>query len=119
MKKKRIYRATLLFAQHDLLAIPVVDADGCLKGLVTVDDIVDVVQEEATEDAQKFGGMEALDAPYLKTGFLKMIRKRAGWLGCAFLWRDADGHRHGQFRRRDHARSGLGTLRSVDHLERR
>lgn len=53
-----------LFAQHDLAAIPVVDAQHRIKGIVTVDDIVDVFQEEATEDIQKFGGMEALDAPY-------------------------------------------------------
>src|SRR5204862_5483012 len=69
-----------LFAQHNLVAIPIVDAGGCMKGVVTVDDIVDVVQEEATEDIQKLGGLEALDAPYLQTGFWKMVRKRAGWL---------------------------------------
>ena len=49
-------------------AIPVVDADGRMKGIVTVDDIVDVVEEEATEDIQKIGGIEALDAPYLQVG---------------------------------------------------
>jgi magnesium transporter len=74
-----------LFAQHDLLAIPVVDAEGRMKGLVTVDDIVDVVQEEATEDIQKFGGMEALDAPYLNIAFARMVQKRAGWLAALFL----------------------------------
>jgi magnesium transporter len=74
-----------LFAQHDLVAIPVVDAEGRMKGIVTVDDIVDVVQEEATEDIQKFGGMEALDAPYLQIGLSRMIRKRAGWLAALFL----------------------------------
>jgi magnesium transporter len=74
-----------LFAQHDLVAIPVIDADGRMKGIVTVDDIVDVVQEEATEDIQKFGGMEALDAPYLQIGLGRMIRKRAGWLAALFL----------------------------------
>jgi magnesium transporter len=74
-----------LFAQHDLLAIPVVDAEGRMKGLVTVDDIVDVVEEEATEDIHKFGGMEALDAPYLKVAFGRMVKKRAGWLAALFL----------------------------------
>ena len=74
-----------IFAQHDLLAIPVIDAEMRMKGLVTVDDIVDVVQEEATEDAQKFGGMEALDAPYLKIGFMPMVKKRAGWLAALFI----------------------------------
>ena len=75
----------LLFARHSLLAIPVVDADRHMKGVVTVDDIVDVVQEEATEDIQKIGGMEALDEPYLDIGLFRMIRKRAGWLSVLFL----------------------------------
>jgi magnesium transporter len=75
----------LLFAKYSLLAIPVVDADGHMKGVVTVDDIVDVVQEEATEDIQKIGGMEALDEPYLDIGLLRMIGKRAGWLSALFM----------------------------------
>jgi len=74
-----------LMAQHDLGAMPVVDADGHMKGIVTVDDIVDVVQEEATEDIQKIGGMEALEAPYLQTDFLTMIKKRGGWLAALFI----------------------------------
>ncbi len=74
-----------LFAAYDLLALPVVDDDNRMKGIVTIDDIVDVVQEEATEDVQKYGGMDALDAPYLQTSFLSMIRKRAGWLSVLFL----------------------------------
>jgi len=75
----------LLFAKHDFLAMPVVDADGHMKGVVTVDDIVDVVQEEATEDIQKIGGMEALAEPYLDIGLWRMIRKRAGWLSALFV----------------------------------
>ncbi|MCZ2152622.1 MAG: magnesium transporter, partial [Bryobacterales bacterium] len=63
----------------------VVDDAGVLQGIVTVDDIVDVVEEEATEDIQKIGGMEALDGPYLETGFWNMVRKRAGWLSVLFL----------------------------------
>jgi magnesium transporter len=74
-----------LFARSNLMAIPVVDAEGRIKGIVTVDDIVDVVREEATEDIQKIGGTEALDAPYLEIGILGMIRKRAGWLAALFL----------------------------------
>ncbi len=74
-----------LFAEHNFLAMPVVDAEGRVKGIVTVDDIVDVVQEEATEDIQKLGGMSALEAPYLSVGFLGMLRKRAGWLSVLFL----------------------------------
>jgi magnesium transporter len=74
-----------LMAQHDLGAMPVVDAEGHMKGIVTVDDIVDVVEEEATEDIQKIGGMEALEAPYLQTDFLTMIKKRGGWLAALFI----------------------------------
>ena len=74
-----------IFAQHDFIAVPVVDEQRHMKGIVTVDDIVDVVQEEATEDAQKFGGMEALDAPYLEIGFWRMIAKRGGWLAALFI----------------------------------
>ena len=74
-----------LFAQYDLVAMPVVDADNRMKGIVTVDDIVDVVAEEATEDIQKFGGMEALEAPYLNIAFGSMVKKRAGWLAALFL----------------------------------
>jgi magnesium transporter len=73
-----------IFAEHDLIAIPVVDADRRMKGIVTVDDIVDVVREEATEDIQKYGGMEALEAPYLETPFWSMLQKRAGWLAVLF-----------------------------------
>ena len=74
-----------VFADHDFVALPVVDADGKMKGVVTIDDIVDVVQEEATEDAQKFGGMEALDAPYLDVSIPQMLKKRGGWLCVLFL----------------------------------
>jgi magnesium transporter len=74
-----------IFAEHDLVALPVVDAGGRLKGIVTVDDIVDVVQEEATEDIQKMGGTEALEAPYLEVGWTGMVRKRVGWLVVLFL----------------------------------
>jgi magnesium transporter len=74
-----------LFSTLHLLAIPVLDEDGRMQGIVTVDDIVDVVQEEASEDIQKVGGMEALDAPYLQIRFWTMVRKRAGWLAILFL----------------------------------
>lgn len=74
-----------IFAEHDLVALPVVDATGRMKGIVTVDDIVDVVQEEATEDIHKIGGSVALDAPYLEVGLLGMLKKRLGWLTILFL----------------------------------
>jgi len=74
-----------VIAEHDLNALPVVDAEGRMKGIVTVDDIVDVVQHEATEDIQKLGGMEALDTPYMETGFGAMVKKRGGWLAALFV----------------------------------
>lgn len=74
-----------VIAEHDLNTLPVVDADGRMKGIVTVDDIVDVVQHEATEDIQKLGGMEALDTPYMETGFGAMVKKRGGWLAALFV----------------------------------
>ena len=74
-----------LLSRHGFMAIPVIGADGRMKGIVTWDDIVDVVEEEATEDIQKMGGSEALDAPYLQVGLLEMVRKRAGWLSVLFM----------------------------------
>ncbi len=74
-----------LFSAHRFLAVPVVDDERRLKGIVTLDDIVDVVQEEATEDIHKMGGMQALEQPYLRVGLARMIRKRAGWLSALFL----------------------------------
>jgi len=74
-----------LFAEHDLQAIPVVDAEGRMHGIVTVDDIVDVIREEATEDIQKIGGTEALDAPYLTISLPRMVQKRVIWLAALFL----------------------------------
>ncbi len=74
-----------LLARQGVIAIPVLDAEGRMKGIVTWDDIVDVVEEEATEDIQKMGGSEALDAPYLQVGLLQMIKKRAGWLSALFI----------------------------------
>jgi magnesium transporter len=74
-----------LMSKYDLLAVPVVDRRGQVLGIVTVDDIIDAMIEESTEDVQKFGGMEALDAPYMDIGFVRMIQKRAGWLCALFL----------------------------------
>jgi magnesium transporter len=74
-----------LFAKYHLLAIPVLDSTGRMHGIVTVDDIVDVVEQETSEDIQKAGGMEALEAPYLQIGFWTMVKKRAGWLTILFI----------------------------------
>jgi magnesium transporter len=74
-----------LLAQHDLVAIPVVDAEGRIVGIVSVDDILDVVREEATEDIQRLGGTQPLVGPYLRTSLPQMITRRGGWLGVLFL----------------------------------
>jgi len=74
-----------LITRHDLLAVPVIDKSGHVIGIVTVDDIIDTIIEENTEDVQKFGGMEATDEPYLQVGLPGMIRKRGGWLCVLFL----------------------------------
>jgi len=74
-----------LMARYNVAAVPVVDVTGRLLGRITFDDVVDVVEAETTEDLLKFGGMEALDAPYLKVAFGRMVRKRAGWLAALFL----------------------------------
>jgi magnesium transporter len=74
-----------LFMRHHLLMMPIVDAAGRIKGVVNLDDIVDVVQEEATEDIQKLGAVQALEEPYLEVPLLRMIRKRAGWLAALFF----------------------------------
>jgi magnesium transporter len=74
-----------LFAANRLIAIPILDAEGHMKGIVTLDDIVDVVREEATEDIQKIGGTAAFDQPYLRLTVKEMIQKRAPWLAVLFL----------------------------------
>ena len=77
--------AARLISKYDLLAVAVVDGPGHVLGIVTVDDVIDAIVQESTEDAQKFGGMEALDEPYLRISFLQMIKKRGGWLCALFL----------------------------------
>lgn len=74
-----------VFRRYDRAALPVVDSGGVLVGIVTSDDMLDVAEEEATEDIQKFGGMEALDEPYMRIPVWRMVRKRAGWLIILFL----------------------------------
>ena len=74
-----------LFQKYNVLALPVVDAGGKMVGIITFDDIADAIREEATEDIQKIGGVEALEAPYLTIEFTKLLKKRAGWLAALFL----------------------------------
>src|SRR5690349_11456060 len=74
-----------MISKYNLLAVPVVDDTQHVLGIVTVDDVIDAIVREQTEDVQKFGGMEALDAPYMEISLGRMIRKRAGWLCALFL----------------------------------
>jgi magnesium transporter len=74
-----------LISKYNLLAVPVVDEGNHILGIVTVDDVIDAIVREQTEDVQKFGGMEALDEPYTEIPFARMVQKRAGWLCALFL----------------------------------
>ena len=77
--------AIAAFKKYDVTMLPVADSKAVLVGVITVDDVLDLAEKEATEDIQKLGGMEALDAPYLKIGLFSMIQKRAGWLAVLFV----------------------------------
>ncbi len=76
---------TQVFKKQDLMALPVIDAENKMVGIVTFDDIAEVAEEEATEDIHKIGGVESLDAPYLQISMIEMIRKRGGWLLILFI----------------------------------
>jgi magnesium transporter len=77
--------AVQVFKDEDRTALPVTDSAGMLIGIVTVDDVLDVAEQKATEDIQRVGGSEALDEPYMEIAFRRMIQKRAGWLTALFL----------------------------------
>lgn len=74
-----------LIGKYNLLAMPVVDDGKHLLGIVTVDDVIDAIVQEETEDVQKFGGMQALDVPYPEITLPAMLKKRAGWLAALFI----------------------------------
>ncbi len=78
-------KAVSVFRKYDRTALPVVDGLGRLAGIVTLDDVIDVAEEEATREIQKFGGLEALDDPYMSTSMPSMVRKRASWLVILFV----------------------------------
>jgi magnesium transporter len=78
-------QAVQSFKQYDRSALPVTDAQGFLLGVVTIDDVLDVVEKIDTQDIQKFGGLEALDYPYVRTPVFEMVKKRAGWLVILFI----------------------------------
>ncbi|MCG8372635.1 MAG: magnesium transporter, partial [Balneolales bacterium] len=77
--------AVKMFAKYDRVALPVIDTDGVLVGIVTVDDIIDVAEEETTEDMQKMAAMDALDDYYSQTSIFQMVKKRLGWLIVLFV----------------------------------
>jgi magnesium transporter len=77
--------AVAVFRREDRSALPVTDTAGVLIGIITVDDVLDVAEAEATEDIQRVGGMEALEEPYMQIAFRRMIQKRGGWLTALFL----------------------------------
>lgn len=74
-----------IMSRYDLLALPVVDHAGRLIGVITVDDVIDVVVDEATEDIQRLGGAQPLTQPYLRSSILSVARKRIGWLLLLFV----------------------------------
>ena len=78
-------KAVEVFKKYDRVALPVVDALGFLIGIVTVDDVLDVAEEEATEDIHKLGGTEALEEPYIDTTIMDMVKKRGKWLVVLFI----------------------------------
>lgn len=77
--------AVEVFRKYDRSALPVIDSRGKLVGIVTIDDVLDVAEEAATREIQRFGGLEALDEPYLATSLVAMVRKRASWLVILFV----------------------------------
>ena len=100
-------------------ALPVTDSAGVLIGIVTVDDVLDVAEAEATEDIQRVGGSEALDEPYMEIAFGRMIQKRAGWLTALFLGEMLTATAMGVVRDGNRARGRARAVRAAHHLERR
>jgi magnesium transporter len=77
--------AVNVFRRYGRTVLPVVDATGILIGIVTLDDVLDVAEEQATQQIQRFGGLEALDEPYVATPFWALVRRRGSWLVVLFL----------------------------------
>ena len=74
-----------LMRRYDLLAVPVVDDAGRLEGVITIDDLMDALEEEVTEDIQRLGGAQPLDQPYLTTKVFTTVKSRIGWLLLLFV----------------------------------
>jgi magnesium transporter len=77
--------AARIISKYNLVSLPIVDPNGKMVGVATVDDVIDAMVRAATEDVQRFGGVEALEKPYLRISMLGMVKKRAGWLAALFL----------------------------------
>lgn len=77
--------AVEIFRKYDVVALPVTDSSGILLGILTIDDVLDIAEEEATEDIQKLAGMEAFDKPYMRITYREMMKKRAPWLVLLFV----------------------------------
>jgi len=110
-----------VFRREDRLALPVTDSTGVLIGIVTIDDVIDVAEQEATADLQRVGGSEALDEPYMEIAFLRMIQKRAGWLTALFLGEMLTATAMGAFEREIEraVRPEVGVVTDVELLEER
>ncbi len=111
--------AVQVFRKYDRSALPIVDPHGRMVGIVTLDDVLDLAEEQATQDIQRFGGLEALDDPYLSTSLSAMVRKRASWLVILFVGEmftaTAMAHYEAEIARRRRP----GPVRPADHLQRR
>ncbi|CAN5381996.1 magnesium transporter [soil metagenome] len=83
--KDKADEAVAKFKQYDRTVLPVTNDDNLLIGVVTIDDIIDVAEQRNTRDAQRFGGLESLEFPYVKTPLFSLIKKRGGWLIILFL----------------------------------
>ena len=108
-----------VFRKYDRVALPVVDSNGVLVGIVTSDDMLDVAEAEATEDIQKLGGMEALDEPYTTIPFLRMLKKARNLADSSFSRRNAYRHGDAGIQQRDRKGGNSRDVPAFDHLERR
>lgn len=88
-------KANQVFKMNNRVALPVVDNNNILVGIVTIDDILWVANEEFSEDMQKMGGTEALDQPYLEISIFKLFKKKNRMVDCPFLGRNAHSNCHG------------------------